>query len=47
MAIGLFWASACLCFLLFVLALDIMGIFSRKNHFDVDGRVRMTTTHFA
>lgn len=39
MAIGYFWATTCLCILLFVLALDIMGVFSRKNHFEVDGRV--------
>lgn len=39
MAIGLFWATVCLCMFLSVLALDIMGFFSRKNHFEVDGRV--------
>jgi hypothetical protein len=39
MAVGYFWASIGLCAFIFVLALDIMGIFSRKNHFDVDGRV--------
>ena len=39
MAIGYLWASVGLCALLFVLALDIMGVFSRKNHFEVEGRV--------
>ena len=39
MAIGLFWATVCLCFFVALLALDIMGLFNRKNHFEVDGRV--------
>ncbi|KAF7197196.1 3-ketodihydrosphingosine reductase tsc10 [Pseudocercospora fuligena] len=43
MALGLFWASVCLCGFLFILALDIMGVFSRKNHFDVAGRTVVVT----
>lgn len=39
MALGLYWATACLCLFLAVLAADIMGFFSKKNHFEVDGRV--------
>lgn len=39
MALGLYWATVCLCIFLAVLALDIMGFFTRKNHFEVDGRV--------
>lgn len=39
MALGLFWASIVLLVFLAVLSLDIMGFFSRKNHFLVDGRV--------
>lgn len=39
MALGLFWASICLCVFVAVLALDIMGLFSTKNYFEVDGRV--------
>lgn len=40
MALGLFWATASLCVFLVVLAADIMGLFSSKNYFEVDGRVR-------
>ena len=43
MALGLYTAVACLCIFLAVLAADIMGIFSRKNYFDVDGRVGYVT----
>jgi 3-dehydrosphinganine reductase len=39
MASGYFWASACLALFIAFLALDIMGLFSRKNHLDVDGKV--------
>lgn len=39
MAVGYFWLPIGLGALVFVLALDIMGIFSRKNHFEVEGRV--------
>ena len=39
MALGFFWASIALLVFLAVLSLDIMGFFSRKNHFPVDGRV--------
>lgn len=39
MALGLYWASVCLCIFLAVLAADIMGLFSSKNYFDVEGRV--------
>jgi hypothetical protein len=42
MATILFWASIVLCTILLVLALDIMGFFSGTNHFDVNGRVRIT-----
>lgn len=44
MALGLYWATGCLALFIAVLALDIMGIFSRKNHFDVDGRVSSIAT---
>jgi hypothetical protein len=39
MASGLFWASIALLVFLAVLSLNVMGFFSRKNHFPVDGRV--------
>ena len=39
MALGLLWASIALLVFLAVLSLDVMGFFSRKNHFPVDGRV--------
>lgn len=39
MAMGLYWASVCLAIFISVLALDIMGFFSRKNHLDVKGKV--------
>jgi 3-dehydrosphinganine reductase len=39
MALVLFWASIALLVFLAVLSFDIMGFFSRKNHFPVDGRV--------
>ena len=39
MAVGFFWATVCLCIFVTILALDIMGFFSRKNHFEVEGRV--------
>lgn len=39
MAPGLYWASACLAVIIGVFALDIMGLFSWKNHLDVDGKV--------
>ncbi|KAJ8608609.1 hypothetical protein MRB53_039576 [Persea americana] len=35
---GMYAATACLCVFVFVLALDIMGVFSTKNHFPVDGK---------
>lgn len=40
MAIGWYWASVSLVIFIGILSLDIMGFFSRKTHFDVDGRVR-------
>lgn len=40
MAGGLFWASVVLAVIVSVFALDIMGLFSRKNHLEVDGKVR-------
>jgi 3-dehydrosphinganine reductase len=39
MASGLYWASAVLAVIIGVFALDIMGLFSWKNHLDVDGKV--------
>ena len=39
MAIGLFWATVSLCGFIALLSFDVMGFFSRKNQFDVDGRV--------
>lgn len=39
MALGLQTASSLLVVFFLVLAADIMGLFSRKNHFQVDGRV--------
>lgn len=39
MAVGLFWASVLLSIFFVILALDIMGFFSKKNYFQVDGRV--------
>ena len=39
MVFGYFWASACLALFIAFLALDIMGLFSRKNYLDVDGKV--------
>lgn len=40
MALGIYWATACLCLFVAILSLDIMGFFSGTNKFDVDGRVR-------
>lgn len=34
-----YWASAVLAVFISVFALEIMGLFSRKNHLDVDGKV--------
>ena len=39
MALGLVIATICLGVVIAILAVDIMGIFSSKNHFEVDGRV--------
>jgi hypothetical protein len=39
MASVLYWASAFLAVIIAVFALDIMGLFSWKNHLDVDGKV--------
>lgn len=39
MVFGYYWASACLALFIAFLALDIMGLFSRKNYLDVDGKV--------
>lgn len=47
MALGLYWATGCLALFVAILALDIMGIFSRKNHFDVDGRVSLIAASHA
>lgn len=46
MAIGFFWTSVCLCVFVAILALDIMGLFSRKNHFDVNGKVLQALTDY-
>ncbi|KAF2771784.1 3-ketodihydrosphingosine reductase, Tsc10 [Teratosphaeria nubilosa] len=43
MALGLPVATGFLCLFLAVLAADIMGLFSRKNHFEVDGRTVVIT----
>ncbi|KAF2088889.1 NAD(P)-binding protein [Saccharata proteae CBS 121410] len=43
MALGLFWATGALLLFLAVLCLDIMGFFSRKNRFPVDGRTVVIT----
>lgn len=34
-----YWASAVLALLIGIFALDIMGLFSRKDHLNVDGKV--------
>jgi 3-dehydrosphinganine reductase len=39
MALGFYWATGALCVFIAVLAADIMGVFSSKNHFEIDGRV--------
>jgi 3-dehydrosphinganine reductase len=39
MVFGYYWASAFLALFIAFLALDIMGLFSRKNYLDVDGKV--------
>ena len=39
MVFGYYWASAVLALFIAFLALDIMGLFSRKNYLDVDGKV--------
>jgi hypothetical protein len=39
MSSGLYWASAVLAVVIGIFALDIMGLFSWKNHLDVDGKV--------
>jgi hypothetical protein len=44
MAGVIYYASGCLALVVLVFALDIMGLFSRRNHFDVDGRVCSQTT---
>ncbi|KAK8192870.1 3-ketosphinganine reductase-like protein [Phyllosticta capitalensis] len=43
MAVGLFWASVLLSIFFVILALDIMGFFSKKNYFQVDGRTVLLT----
>ncbi|KZF26464.1 NAD(P)-binding protein [Xylona heveae TC161] len=43
MALGFFWATILLGFFASVLALDIMGLFRRKNHFPVEGRTVLIT----
>ncbi|KAK0939056.1 3-dehydrosphinganine reductase [Friedmanniomyces endolithicus] len=43
MALGLYWATACLAAFIAVLTLDISRFFSRKNHFDVDGKTVVIT----
>ncbi|KAF2120420.1 3-ketosphinganine reductase-like protein [Lophiotrema nucula] len=43
MALGLFWATVCLCVFVAVLSLDIMGFFSRGNKFQVEGRTVILT----
>ncbi|KAL1618838.1 hypothetical protein SLS54_006953 [Diplodia seriata] len=43
MALGLQTASSLLVVFFLVLAADIMGLFSRKNHFHVDGRTVLIT----
>ena len=44
MAAGYFWLSIGLCAVVFILALEIMGVFSRHNHFEVEGRVSHSFT---
>lgn len=39
MVFDLYWASVVLAVLISVFALDIMGVFSRKNYFELDGKV--------
>jgi hypothetical protein len=39
MSSGLYWASAGLAVVIGIFALDIMGLFSWKNHLDVGGKV--------
>ncbi|KAK7511400.1 uncharacterized protein IWZ02DRAFT_440701 [Phyllosticta citriasiana] len=43
MALGLFWAFVLLSIFFIVLALDITGFFSKKNHFQVDGKTVVIT----
>lgn len=39
------WATLALCFIIPLLAAEIMGFFSWKNHFDVNGKVRKSCKH--
>jgi hypothetical protein len=39
MASVYYWASACLAVIVTVFALDIMGLFNRKNYLELDGKV--------
>lgn len=39
MALGIAWASGLLVLFVSVFVADRMGLFTRKNHFPVDGRV--------
>jgi hypothetical protein len=39
MIFGYYWASAVLALIVAVFALDIMGLFNRKNYLEVDGKV--------
>ncbi|KAF2842186.1 putative 3-ketosphinganine reductase [Patellaria atrata CBS 101060] len=43
MALGFFWASVLFGIFLIILFSDIMGLFSRKNEFPVDGRTVLLT----
>lgn len=36
-----YWASGFIALFVGIFALDIMGLFSRKNYLDVDGKVRL------
>lgn len=39
MGFDLYWASVGLAVFMSIFALDIMGVFSRKNYFELEGKV--------
>lgn len=45
MGFDLYWASIGLAVLISIFALDIMGVFSRKNYFELEGKVRFYIQH--